>query len=40
MKIAAEAAVRTAARLFDVPTVIARLNTPYGETGGWPYYHL
>jgi UDP-glucuronate 4-epimerase len=39
-KIAAEAVVRTAARLFDVPTVIARLNTPYGETGGWPYYHL
>ena len=21
-------------------TVIARLNTPYGETGGWPWYHL
>ena len=40
VKIAAEACVRTAARQFDVPTVIARLNTPYGETGGWPYYHL
>lgn len=39
-KIAAEAVVRTAARQFDVPTVIARLNTPYGETGGWPWYHL
>ena len=39
-KISAEAVVRTAARQFDVPTVIARLNTPYGETGGWPYYHL
>jgi len=39
-KIAAEAVVRTAARQFGVPTVIARLNTPYGETGGWPYYHL
>lgn len=39
-KISAEAVVRTAARLFDVPTVIARLNTPYGETGGWPYFHL
>lgn len=39
-KIAAEAVVRTAARQFGVPTVIARLNTPYGETGGWPYFHL
>jgi nucleoside-diphosphate-sugar epimerase len=39
-KIAAEAVVRTAARQFGVPTVIARLNTPYGETGGWPWYHL
>ena len=39
-KISAEAVVRTMARQFDVPTVIARLNTPYGETGGWPYYHL
>ena len=39
-KIAAEAVVRTAARLYRVPTVIARLNTPYGETGGWPWYHL
>ena len=39
-KIAAEAVVRTMARQFEVPTVIARLNTPYGETGGWPWYHL
>ena len=39
-KISAEAVVRTAARQWNVPTVIARLNTPYGETGGWPYYHL
>ena len=39
-KISAEAVVRTMARQFDVPTVIARLNTPYGETGGWPYYHM
>ncbi|HKA14461.1 MAG TPA: NAD(P)-dependent oxidoreductase [Myxococcota bacterium] len=39
-KIAAEAVVRTMARRFAVPTVIARLNTPYGETGGWPWYHL
>jgi len=40
VKIAAEAVVRTGARQFGVPTVIARLNTPYGDTGGWPWYHL
>ena len=39
-KIATEVVVRYAAREFDLPTIIARLNTPYGETGGWPYYHL
>ena len=39
-KIAAEAVARTAARLYDLPTVIARLNTPYGNNGGWMYYHL
>lgn len=39
-KIAAEVVVRTAARQFEVPTVIARLNTPYGNNGGWMYYHL
>lgn len=39
-KIAAEAVVRTAAREHGVPTTIARLNVPYGNNGGWPYYHL
>jgi len=39
-KIAAEAVVRFAAREFGVPTVIARLDTPYGDNGGWPWYHL
>jgi nucleoside-diphosphate-sugar epimerase len=39
-KIAAEAVVRYAAREFGVPTVIARLDTPYGDNGGWPWYHL
>lgn len=39
-KIAAEAVVRSAARQYGVPTLIARLNTPYGDTGGWPWYHL
>ena len=39
-KIAAEAVVRTAARQFDIPTTIARLNVPYGDNGGWPAWHL
>jgi len=39
-KIAAEVVVRFAAREFGLPTVIARLNTPYGDSGGWPFYHL
>lgn len=39
-KIAAEAVVRTNARVFGVPTTIARLGVPYGNNGGWPWYHL
>jgi len=39
-KICAEAVVRFAARNFNLPTVICRLNVPYGDNGGWPYYHL
>jgi UDP-glucuronate 4-epimerase len=39
-KIAAEAVARTAARQFDLPTTIARLNVPYGDNGGWPAFHL
>ncbi|MBK5287981.1 MAG: NAD-dependent epimerase/dehydratase family protein, partial [Acidimicrobiia bacterium] len=39
-KIAAEAVVRTSARMFDIPTTIARLNVPYGDNGGWPAFHL
>lgn len=39
-KIAAETVVRFAARQFDVPTTIARLNVPYGDNGGWPLFHL
>ena len=35
-KIAAESAVKYAARRFDVPAVIARLDVPYGPTHGWP----
>jgi len=39
-KIGAEVVARFAAREFDLPTVITRLDTPYGSNGGWPYYHL
>ena len=38
-KIAVEAVVRFCAQEYNLPTVIARLNTPYGESG-WPFYHL
>ena len=23
-----------------MPTTIARLNVPYGDNGGWPFYHM
>lgn len=39
-KIAAEVVVRTAARQWELPTTIARLNVPYGDHGGWPALHL
>ena len=39
-KISAEVVARFAAREFELPTIITRLNTPYGSNGGWPYYHL
>jgi nucleoside-diphosphate-sugar epimerase len=39
-KIAAEAVVRFASKQFQVPTTITRLNVPYGDNGGWPWYHL
>jgi nucleoside-diphosphate-sugar epimerase len=39
-KIAAEAVVRFAARQWSLPTTIARLGVPYGDQGGWPWYHL
>ena len=39
-KIAAEAAARHGARRYNLPTTIARLNVPYGDAGGWPYFHL
>ena len=39
-KIAAEVVARLSARLHDLPTVIARLNVPYGECIAWPSMHL
>jgi nucleoside-diphosphate-sugar epimerase len=39
-KIAGETVVRTMARHLGLPTAIARLNVPYGDNGGWPFFHL
>jgi UDP-glucuronate 4-epimerase len=39
-KIAGEVVARSMARVVGVPTVIARLNVPYGDNGGWPFYHM
>jgi len=39
-KIAAETVARFAAREWQIPTVIARFSVPYGNNGGWPWFHL
>ena len=39
-KIAAESVARLSARLHDLPTIIARLNVPYGDAVAWPSIHL
>lgn len=39
-KIAAEAVARHAARQWNLPVTIARFSVPYGDNGGWPWYHL
>lgn len=39
-KIAGEAVARSMSRVLGVPTTIARLNVPYGDNGGWMYYHM
>ncbi|ULE32994.1 NAD-dependent epimerase/dehydratase family protein [Mycobacterium sp. IDR2000157661] len=39
-KIAGETVARTMARVLGMPTTIARLNVPYGDNGGWPFFHL
>lgn len=28
------------ARALGVPTIIGRLNVPYGDNGGWPFYQM
>lgn len=39
-KIAVEATVSLTSRRLGLPTVIARLNVPYGDTYGWMLFHL
>lgn len=39
-KIAQETIVRFAGKQFSVPTIIGRLSMPYGDNGGWPFFHL
>ncbi len=39
-KIAAETVCRFVAHQFGIPTTIARLSVPYGDNGGWPWFHL
>lgn len=40
VKIATEAVVRTMARVESIPTTIARLNVPFGDRCGFPYFHF
>ena len=39
-KIAQEAVARSCARLYDLPTTIARMNVSYSANGGLPVYQL
>lgn len=39
-KLMEEGVARACARLFNVPTVIARMNSAYGSNGGLPSHHL
>jgi nucleoside-diphosphate-sugar epimerase len=39
-KIAAETVCRFVAHQNNIATTIARLSVPYGDNGGWPYFHL
>jgi len=39
-KLMEEGVARACARLFNLPTVIARMNSAYGSNGGLPSHHL
>src|SRR5262249_39870510 len=39
-KIAGERVCIFTARQFGIPTTIARLCVPYGDSGGWPFFHF
>lgn len=39
-KIASETVCRFTARHLGMPTTIARLSVPYGDNGGWMYFHM
>lgn len=39
-KIAAETVCRFVAHQESIPTTIARLSVPYGDNGGWMYFHM
>lgn len=39
-KLMEEGVARACARLYDLPTVIARMNSAYGSNGGLPSHHL
>ena len=39
-KIAAETLVQYTSKRLGIPTVIARLSVPYGDTFGWPFFHV
>jgi nucleoside-diphosphate-sugar epimerase len=39
-KIAAETVCKFVAHQHNIPTTIARLSVPYGDNGGWMYYHM
>ena len=39
-KIAAETVCRFVAHQHGIPTTIARLSVPYGDNGGWMFFHM
>lgn len=39
-KIAAETVCRFVAHQHQIPTTIARLSVPYGDNGGWMFFHM